>query len=177
MFFDRSWYTRALTEPTLGYCTESQYKYFMGNVLDWEKKLMKQGLELVKFYLSVDIETQLVRFHKKTERPSEVLEDFLTDFKVRRQWERFSMYKEQMFARTSSKSSPWVIVNSNLKRQSILTCMLYLVNLNRKAFVPLTGEMMATDYEIELQGVKFKALSAKQYAVLSGLQMRSEQGM
>ncbi|MGH7884694.1 MAG: polyphosphate kinase, partial [Thermodesulfobacteriota bacterium] len=53
-FFDRSWYNRATIEPTMGYCTEKQYKYFMSKVLDWEHDLMKDGLMLTKFYLSVD---------------------------------------------------------------------------------------------------------------------------
>ncbi|MBT7854243.1 MAG: polyphosphate kinase, partial [Opitutae bacterium] len=32
VFFDRSWYNRALIEPTMGYCNKSQYKYFMKKV-------------------------------------------------------------------------------------------------------------------------------------------------
>ncbi|MDX1736191.1 MAG: polyphosphate kinase 2, partial [Halioglobus sp.] len=48
VFFDRSWYTRAMIEPTMGYCSESQYKYFMKKVLDWEHEHIEQGLLLVK---------------------------------------------------------------------------------------------------------------------------------
>ena len=32
-FLDRSWYTRALTEPVMGYCSEKQYRDFMNQVL------------------------------------------------------------------------------------------------------------------------------------------------
>lgn len=53
-FFDRSWYTRALIEPTMGYCSEQRYRYFMRNVLNWEYKQIDSGLLLVKFYLSID---------------------------------------------------------------------------------------------------------------------------
>ena len=53
-----SWYTRALIEPTLGYCTKPQYEDFMTKVNDWERKLIKNGTEIVKFYFSIDKEQQ-----------------------------------------------------------------------------------------------------------------------
>ena len=52
--FDRSWYTRALTEPTLGYCSKKHYEEFMNNVNRWEDKLISNGIEVVKFYFSID---------------------------------------------------------------------------------------------------------------------------
>ncbi|MEM9160483.1 MAG: polyphosphate kinase, partial [Verrucomicrobiota bacterium] len=53
VFFDRSWYNRAMIEPTMGYCSKSQYKYFMNKVLDWEEKHIDDGVILLKMYLSV----------------------------------------------------------------------------------------------------------------------------
>ena len=47
-FFDRSWYSRALIQPAMGYCTEKQYKYFMKKVNHWEKKMMADGIILIK---------------------------------------------------------------------------------------------------------------------------------
>ncbi len=169
VFFDRSWYTRALVEPTMGYCTESQYKYFMKKVLKWEEGLMRRGLEIVKFYLSVDIRTQLIRFNERMRDPLKFWKLSENDLKARKKWQRFSAYKEQMFARTSSELSPWVVVNSNSKREAVLTCMLYMTSLNNKDFTPLTGELMQTQYEINLKGVTFKGLSAQQYAVIASL--------
>lgn len=169
VFFDRSWYNRALVEPTMGYCTEAQYKYFINNVLKWEESLLKEGFEVVKFYLSVDIETQLIRFTERIKDPLKFWKLSKNDLKARKKWERFSAYKEQMFARTSSGRLPWVVVNSNSKNEAALTCMLYLTYLNKTGFVPLTGEMVETRYDIELDGVAFKGLSAKQYAVMARL--------
>ena len=63
VFFDRSWYSRAMIQPTMGYCSKSQYKYFMSNVCDWEKEQIQNGLILIKFYLSVNKPTQKMRFH------------------------------------------------------------------------------------------------------------------
>ena len=62
VLFDRSWYTRALTEPTLGYCSKPQYEEFMNNVNKWEENLINQGIEIVKFYFSIDKEQQTKEF-------------------------------------------------------------------------------------------------------------------
>ena len=62
VLFDRSWYTRALTEPTLGYCTKTQYEEFMTKVNDWEKNLIdKHNIEIIKFYFSIDKDQQTRR--------------------------------------------------------------------------------------------------------------------
>ena len=46
-FFDRSWFSRALIQPSMNYCSESQYKYFMKNVNKWERSHIKNGLILI----------------------------------------------------------------------------------------------------------------------------------
>ena len=51
--FDRSWYARAMIQPTMGYCTMRQYHYFMGRVNEWERMLVDEGIILIKVYLSV----------------------------------------------------------------------------------------------------------------------------
>ncbi|QMU55930.1 MAG: polyphosphate kinase [Candidatus Mycalebacterium zealandia] len=169
VFFDRSWYTRALVHSTMGYCTKAQYRYFMENVLKWEEGLFDRGIEVVKFYLSVDIKTQLVRFNERMKDPLKFWKLSPHDLKARNKWARFSRYKEQMFQRTSSEDLPWVVINSNSKREAALTCMLYLARLNGADFTPLTGELMETEYEIDFKGVNFKGLTARQYAVIAGL--------
>ena len=64
VFFDRSWYSRAIIQPSMGYCTNAQYNYFMKKVVPWEKQMVdKEGLFLIKFYLSISKPTQLTRFN------------------------------------------------------------------------------------------------------------------
>lgn len=170
VFFDRSWYNRALIEPTMGYCTKAQYKYFMSKVLEWEHKLLDQNIELVKFYLSVDSKTQLVRFNDRINDPFKFWKLSPTDLQARKKWDTFTKYKEQMLAHTSSKRSPWVTVNSNSKIESRLTCMLHIVRLfGKKKFSTLTGQDVYKNYAIEIDGVPFKGLSAQQFAVLNEL--------
>ena len=173
-FFDRSWYTRALIEPTMGYCTEKQYKYFMRKVLKWEHKHIDNGLLLTKFYLSISEDTQVLRFEDRINNPLTYWKFSENDLKARKKWKVFTQYKEQMFNHTSSEKSPWVVVNADGKKEVRLTCMLYLVRLfGNKAFEPLTGEDVVKTHSIEVGGVKFKGLTLQQLAVLKEL---NEQG-
>ena len=169
-FFKRSWYNRALIEPTIGYCSEKQYKYFMRKVLSWEHKHMDNGLMLVKFYLSISQDTQLYRFEDRLNNPLTFWKFSENDLKARKNWETFTKYKEQMFHRTSSQRSPWVVVHGNKKREARLTCMLYLVRLfGNKEFTPLTGEDVTKTHSIKVGGVQFRGLTMRQLAVLEEL--------
>lgn len=170
VFFDRSWYTRAMIEPTMGYCSKAQYQYFMRKVLDWEHKHIDEGLLLVKYYLSIDKETQLFRFENRLNSPLTYWKFSENDLKARDKWEVFTRFKEQMLTHTSSAKSPWIVVNANKKREARLTSMLHLVRLlGAKKFEPLTGEDVTKTYSIKVGGVKFRGLTLRQLTVLQEL--------
>jgi polyphosphate kinase 2 len=167
VFFDRSWYNRALIEPTMGYCTQKQYEYFIHKVLDWEHSLIDQGLTLIKFYLSVDPEHQLYRFQERLTDPLKFWKFSENDFHARKKWETFTKYKEQMFDYTASEKSPWILINANSRKTSRLTCMLYVIRTyGDDKFVPLTGEDVTETHSIEIHGVAFSGLNKLQYSVL-----------
>ena len=170
VFFDRSWYNRALIEPTMGYCTKSQYEYFMHKVLEWEHNLIDNGLKLIKFYLSVDPEHQLYRFQERLSDPLKFWKFSQNDFDARKKWETFTKYKEQMFTHTASKKSPWILIDSNSRRESRLTTMLYILRFfGNKKFVPSTGQDVSEAYTVEVNGVSFRGLNKLQMSVLSEL--------
>lgn len=176
VFFDRSWYNRAMIEPTMGYCTKSQYYYFMRSVVDWEEAHIKDGLILIKFYLSINRETQVVRFDMRKNDPLKYWKYSENDEHVQRKWHIFTRYKEQMFRKTSSRKSPWVIVRSNNKLAARLTCMLYAINQvpykPKKPFLPLEKDRVTHESEITVQGIPFRNLNYRQYRLLSKLKER-----
>lgn len=128
VFFDRSWYNRALIEPTMGYCTEKQYKYFMSKVVKWEEDLINDGIIMIKFYLSVSKENQVTRFEERKISALKYWKYSKNDEKSKEFFDIFTNFKEQMLQKTSSPISPWVVVNSNHKMAARLNCMLYIVN-------------------------------------------------
>lgn len=127
VFFDRSWYNRAVVEPAMGYCTELQYKEFMNNVIDWENKLMDSGIILIKFWFSITKEKQQKRFELRQKSPLKYWKFSPNDEKVVDKWDLITYYKNQMFSYTSTERSPWVVINSNDKRIARLNSMRYLL--------------------------------------------------
>ncbi len=170
VFFDRSWYNRATIEPTMGYCTKKQYEYFMSKVLDWEHKLIDDGLKLMKFYLSVDSEHQLGRFQDRLSDPLKFWKFSPNDLNARKKWEAYTNYKNQMLSHTSSKKSPWYNVDANSKMEARLNCMLRVVKkYGKRKFIPLTGVDVVKKHSIEINGIVFDNLSQLQYSTLKNL--------
>lgn len=128
VFFDRSWYNRAVVEPAMEYCTEEQYKDFMDKVLDWEENLISNGLILIKFWFSITKEKQIKRFELRKSSPLKYWKFSPNDAKVLDKWEIIGNFKNQMFSKTSSKNSPWIVVNSNDKKIGRLNAMRYVLS-------------------------------------------------
>jgi len=135
VFFDRSWHNRSIVEPAMGYCTEDQYRDFMENVTKWEESLIDDGMILIKFWFSITKEKQLQRFELRKTSPIKYWKFSPNDEKVVGKWDVITKYKNQMFERTSTEKSPWVIVNSNDKKIGRLNAMRYalsVINYDRK---------------------------------------------
>jgi len=130
VFFDRSWYNRAVVEPAMGYCSEEQYIDFIENVLDWEEKLIKNNdIILIKFWFSITKEKQELRFELRKKSPLKYWKFSPNDAKVVDKWDIITKYKNQMFNETSSNISPWVIINSNDKKIGRLNAMRYVLSV------------------------------------------------
>lgn len=130
VFFDRSWYNRAVVEPVMGYCTEEQYQDFMNRVNDWEKSLIdEEDIILIKFWFSITKEKQLQRFNIRQESPLKYWKFSPNDAKVVDKFEMIGDFKNEMFQKTSTNKSPWVIINSNDKKIGRLNAMRYVLDV------------------------------------------------
>ena len=170
-FFDRSWYSRAIIQPAMGYCTENQYKYFMKKVNKWEKKLINKGLILIKIYLSISKENQKLRFQFRENHELKYWKLSSNDWKAHKNWQLLTDYKEQMFSRTSTELSPWVIVNSDNKMIARLNAIRYVLSKidypGRKDLKPKKWSKDSPVYNISLFNVQFNNLSQEQYELLN----------
>ena len=170
VFFDRSWYTRGLIQPAMGYCTERQYKYFMKNVNKWEKKHIHNGLLLLKFYLSVSKENQQQRFIFRQNSPLKYWKLSDNDIKAAKEWDLFTNYKDQVFANSKPNKNPWVVINSDNKMIARLNAMRYvLTNFNypgKKILKEKKWSKEIQTYDIAIDGVKFKELTKEQFELL-----------
>ena len=128
VFFDRSWHNRSVVEPAMGYCTEEQYRDFMDKVLKWEEKQIRSGLKLIKFWFSITQDKQIKRFQLRQSSPLKYWKFSPNDAKVLDKWEVIGNFKRQMFQQTSSRLSPWVIINSNDKKIGRLNAIRYVLS-------------------------------------------------
>jgi polyphosphate kinase 2 (PPK2 family) len=170
--FDRSWYSRALIQPSMGYCTMRQYDYFMNRVNDWEKKLVDEGIAIVKIYLSVSRESQDLRFKLRLSSELQYWKYSANDRKVAERWQLLTYFKERMFAVTSTDYSPWVIIESDNKHQAVLNAIHYLLSrfeYDRKELSHELPPFNADALELTdmiVDGVLFPSLNSEQVAIL-----------
>ena len=169
-FFDRSWYSRATVEITMGYCKKKQYTSFMKRVNAWEEDLLKEGIELKKIYLSITKDEQKSRFQKRRDDPLKYWKLTKHDLSMASKWDIYSFFKEQMFNRTSTELHPWVVINANNKRIARLSSLRYVLNeFNYPDKILEAGDdwtSKITNYSIELEGVSFRNLSYEQFKLL-----------
>ena len=170
VFFDRSWYTRGLIQPAMGYCTDRQYNYFMKKVNDWEKKHIADGLLLIKFYLSVSKENQRQRFAFRQSSPLKYWKLSENDLKAAKEWDLFTHYKEQVFTNSKPNNNPWVVINSDNKMIARLNAMRYVLSNydygGKKVLKDKKWSREIEEYDIVVDGVKFKNLTKEQYELL-----------
>lgn len=127
VFFDRSWYNRAVVEPVMGFCNSTQYEQFMVQSPEFEHMLYEDGVVLIKFWFSISKEEQKKRFDLRLQNPLKDWKYSPVDEKGQELWDTYTKYKEQMFARTHTSFSPWVIVKTNNKRKARLESMKYVL--------------------------------------------------
>ena len=128
VFFDRSWYNRAIVEPTFGFCTENQYEKFMKEVPEIEHALVDDGIILIKLWFSINKETQKTRFKERMTNPLKHWKLSPVDKKAQKMWKTVTYYKEEMFSKTHTSYAPWVIVNSNDKKRARLESIKYVLS-------------------------------------------------
>lgn len=140
VFFDRSWYNRAVVEPVMDFCSTQQYDIFLQQVIALEKMLAEDGIIIVKFWFSIDIEEQKNRLEERKTNPLIQWKLSAIDLQAQLKWNEYTNYKYQMFEKTSSRQAPWVVIKGNDKVASRKEAMRYLLNLLPYTEKGKTGE-------------------------------------
>ena len=176
--FDRSWYSRAMIQPAMGYCTMRQYHYFMHRVNDWEKSLADEGINLIKIYLSVSQEAQDLRFKLRSTSDLQYWKYSLNDRKAAERWNLLTYFKERMFAVTSTDYAPWTIIGSDNKQQALLNaihCILQRFGYQESGLIhPILQEEAAENTEfldLTVDGVLFTGMNREQVAILDRIRI------
>ena len=127
VLFDRSWYNRAGVERVMGFCTDEQYEEFFRSVPEFERMLVRSGIQLVKYWFSISDEEQHVRFLGRIHDPLKQWKLSPMDLESRRRWELYTQAKEVMLERTHIPESPWWVVQADDKKKARLNCIHHLL--------------------------------------------------
>ena len=175
--FDRSWYSRALIQPVMGYCSMRQYGYFMNRVNDWERTIIDEGVSLLKVYLSVSREAQDMRFKIRRDSELQYWKYSSTDRKAAERWHMLTYFKERMFAVTSTDYAPWVTIDSDNKHQARLNTIHYILSRFEYEDKDLSLESLQADpdsqklTDVIVDGILFKDMDTEQLEVLERVMM------
>jgi len=129
VFFDRSWYNRAVVEPVNGFCTQEEYERFMDQVNEFEKMLVQSDTYLVKFYFSISKEEQAKRFKDIKKDPLKRWKMTKVDERAQELWDDYTHYKEKMFEHTNTDHAPWTIINANSKSEARMNAIKHILSV------------------------------------------------
>ena len=128
VFFDRSWYNRAVVEPVMDFCSDDQYNKFMVQVPEFEHMLYEDGVIIIKFWFSISKDEQKKRFNSRLKNPLKQWKFSPVDKEGQIRWDRYTSYKEQMFSQTHTSFSPWIIIKTNSKKQARLESIRHVLS-------------------------------------------------
>ncbi|MEE1676101.1 polyphosphate kinase 2 [Agarivorans aestuarii] len=128
VLFDRSWYNRAGVEKVMGFCSDEQHQDFLRACPEFEKMLIRSGTILIKYWFSVSDEEQEKRFLERINNPLKRWKFSPMDLESRSRWVAYSQAKDEMFAYTDTKHSPWWVVNSDNKKAARLNCISHFLS-------------------------------------------------
>ena len=128
VFFDRSWYNRAVVEPVMGFCTPEETRIFLEEAPILEKMMIQSGIQLFKFWFSVSRPEQYRRFKSREMDRLKQWKLSPVDLDSLSKWDEYTKAIDQMFEYTDTPESPWHVVRSDDKKRARLNCMLHVLN-------------------------------------------------
>lgn len=129
VLFDRSWYNRAGVERVMGFCSDDDYWEFLKSVSEFENQLIRSGIILIKYWFSVSDDEQEARFQARINDPTKQWKLSDMDLEARSKWVEYSKAKDVMFQYTDTESSPWYVIDSDIKRNARINCISHLLSL------------------------------------------------
>jgi len=152
VLFDRSWYNRAMVEPTMGFCTDEENKRFLKDTPMLEAMLVKNGIILFKFFFSVSKEEQLRRFNSRETDPLKQYKISPVDREAQERWDDYTIRKFVMLNETNRTVTPWIIIRSDNKKKARLNCIKHI--LSKVEYKDkISTEEFRTDPEIVVSGI------------------------
>jgi len=121
VFFDRSWYSRAMVQKLNGWCTDIQYEDFMAQVMQWETD---QDVTFIKCWLSISEEEQTARIGNRQVSPLTKWKFSPNDAVALSKYDQMTLLKE----RVHTTCGEWHNIDYNVKAEGRLSLITKIVN-------------------------------------------------
>ncbi len=128
VIFDRSWYNRAGVERVMGFCSDAEYQRFLETASIFEKLIVEDGTQLIKYWFDVSMGEQERRFRARMKDPRKLWKLSPMDVESYRRWYEYSRARDAMFAATDTEDAPWHIVRADDKKRARLNCISHLLS-------------------------------------------------
>lgn len=128
VFYDRSWYSRAMVQKLNGWCTDKQYCKFMNEVCKWENK---QNITFIKLWLSISEEEQAIRIGTRQTSPLTKWKFSPNDAVALSKYDQMTLLKERVFTTLGE----WHSIDYNNKkagRLALITKIVEILNDNTR---------------------------------------------
>ena len=128
LLFDRSWYNRAGVEKVMGFCTEAEYEEFLFTCPQIERALVRSGIQVIKYWLSISDEEQERRFRARMTDPVKQWKLSPMDLEARAHWVDYAEAKDEMLLHTDIAEAPWFVVDAEDKKTARLNLISHLLS-------------------------------------------------
>ena len=122
VFYDRSWYSRAMVQKINGWCSDEQYQEFMANVNEWEEQF---PVRIVKFWLSISEQEQSNRIKERKYSPLKFWKLSPNDERALSYYDEMTLLKERVLTTTKD----WYTINYNNKAEGRLALITKLCDI------------------------------------------------
>lgn len=126
VFYDRSWYSRAMVQKLNGWCSDQQYKEFLLDYKMWENQQLQNGVRFVKLWLSITEDEQRYRIKKRKTSPLTYWKFSENDENALSQYDRMSILKERVV------DSEWHVLDYNHKKSGIKSAAKAIIRACKK---------------------------------------------
>jgi len=150
VFFDRSWYNRAMVEPVMGFCTQREQNKFLKDAPLFEKMLAGEDIKIFKFYFSVSKDEQAKRFAKREQDPLKQYKFSEVDAKAQELWDAYALAKYMMLSATHTEIAPWTVVKSDNKKKARINTIKHILN-----YVDYPNKIDACEIEVDKEVIIF----------------------
>ena len=123
VFFDRSWYSRAMVQKLNGWCTDKQYNKFMNEVCKWEEK--QKHITFIKLWLSISEEEQAIRIGTRQSSPLTKWKFSPNDAVALSKYDQMTILKERVFTTLGE----WHSIDYNNKKAGRLALITKIVEI------------------------------------------------